>query len=241
MSFGKRGLPSPPPPDRPRVPVTPQSSVLLQQLRGIGTGVALALGIYLAYYVGMRSLGRALDASWSAGDGVEWTAIVPSSDSALGAAERSLRDICLQLHPIHTKRPLPESVRFDFELGGSRERQLTTVASFLACSTEQQQQRLCQAGERAKLVDQIKRYLKFRGTIVSGQAATGLPRDTEWRMQQITTRPASEGAHERLLRGLNQLAERGCLSSSDFGFFGFGVPKDLVPRVKVEAKTRSCQ
>ena len=241
MSFGKRGLPSPPPPGRPPAPVTPRPSVLMQQLRGIGIGAALALGIYLAYYVGMRSLGRALDASWSAGDGIEWTAIVPSSDGALGASERSLRDSCLQLHPIRTKRPLPESVRFDIELGGSRERQLTTVASFLACSTEHQQQRFCKTDERAKFVDQIKRYLKFRDTIVSGQAATGLPQDTDWRMQQITTRPASEGAHERLLRGLNQLAERGYLSSSDFGFLGFGVPKALVPHVKGEAKTRSCR
>ena len=153
----------------------------------------------------------------------------------------ALRDSCLQLHPIRTKRPLPESVRFDIELGGSRERQLTTVASFLACSTEHQQQRFCKTDERAKFVDQIKRYLKFRDTIVSGQAATGLPQDTDWRMQQITTRPASEGAHERLLRGLNQLAERGYLSSSDFGFLGFGVPKALVPHVKGEAKTRSCR
>jgi hypothetical protein len=60
-------------------------------------------------------------------------------------------------------------------------------------------------------------------------------------MKQIVARPAYEGEHERLTRSLRALAERSYLSSSDFGFLGFGVPPELAPHIKVEAKEQACQ
>ena len=242
MSFGKRGQPQPTPAGRPPTPppAAPHPSVLMRQLRGIGIGVALALGIYIAYYAGMLALGHALAAKWNAGNGIVWTAILQATEGPLDNADRQLRDACLRLHPILTKMPLPDSVRFDLQLGGSHERQLTTVGDYLACSTERMQERLCRAEERAKLVDQLRHYLKFKAIIAGGEASTALPRDTYYRMQQIVTRPASEGEYERLTRGVRALAERGYLSPGDFGFFGFGVPKELAPHLKVATRERPC-
>src|SRR6266508_4341106 len=82
MSFGKRGQPQPTPAGEPpaTAPPAPRPSVLMKQLRGIGLGIALALGIYLAYCAGMRALGHALAAKWNAGNGVVWTAILPATE-----------------------------------------------------------------------------------------------------------------------------------------------------------------
>ncbi len=101
-------------------------------------------------------------------------------------------------------------------------------------------ERLCDAGERAHFAEQLKHYVKFHEIVASGKALTGLPQESDWRMQQIVTRPAYDGEHDRLMRALRTLAERGYLAPSDFGFLGFGVPKELAPHIKVEVKERAC-
>jgi hypothetical protein len=152
-----------------------------------------------------------------------------------------LRDSCLQLTPFPTKTRVAQEQLFEWELGTTRGKQLTTIAAFLACSGERMPERLCDAGERAHFVEQLKHYVKFHEIVASGKALTGLPQETDQRMQQIVTRPAYEGEHERLMRNLRTLAERGYLSAADFGFLGFGVPKELAPHIEVEARERACQ
>jgi hypothetical protein len=263
MSFGKRGRPqasvargsnrgvaggagAPPPPAAPERagPDEPSSSpsVLWQQLRGLGIGVAIALGIYLAYYIGMRGVGRALDSHWSnLGGGVEWTAIVPLPSQPQTQTQRQLRDACLKLQSVRISPKVSEEFGFNLQLGNSQRARLAAIGSYLACSTEQLRERFCRPEERVALVEQLRLYLKLRQAVLTGPDFTLEDQDPMRRMQQIVTRPADEGAHEHLVRALRALVERGLLSSRDFGTFGFGVPEEFSQSVKgAQIKERSC-
>src|SRR5262245_38201815 len=221
MSFGKRGRqpPGQPPAGGSAAPEPPPVSPMLwRQLRGIGIGVAIALGLVLANNIGMRAMGRALDAKWADGDGVHWTRIAPATPEPDGTVARRLRDMCLQLTPFPIRTKVTGEQLYEWELGTTREKQLSTVAAFLACGAERMPERLCNSVERTRFAEQLKHYAKFYTIVASGKALTGLPPDPDWRMKQVVTRPAYEGEHERLGRGVRQLAERGYLSTSDFGF-----------------------
>ena len=252
MSFGKRGRATPPPPPGPpngggtSAPAAPDgepgaSPILWRQLRGIGIGVAIVLGLMLANNIGMRAMGRVLDAKWADGDGVHWTRIAPATTEPDGTVARRLRDMCLQVTPFPIRTKVTGEQLYEWELGITREKQLTTVAAFLACGAERMPERLCNSAERTRFAEQLKHYSKFYTIVASGKALTGLPPDPDVPMKQVVTRPAYEGEHERLGRSVRQLAERGYLSTSDFGFLGFGVPPELAPHLKVEAKERACQ
>lgn len=214
-------------------------SILWQQLRGIGIGVAIAIGIYVAYYVGMRSAGRALDDAWSAGAEIDWTAIVPLPSKPISASQQELRGACLKLQS-RPPVPMSEADAFERQLGNSSRDRVATVGSYLACSAEHLRERFCRPEERARLVEHLRLYLQFREVVLSGRIIESWlgPEPSH----QIVTGPGTEGSHQHLLRALRELAERGLLSSSDFGVLGFGVPAELAPAIKgTTVKERVCR
>jgi hypothetical protein len=261
MSFGKRGAsPSPRGPDNGAAEASP----LWRQLRTIGIGVAVGLGIAAFNFALLPYIGRAQEKRFEQQlDGGYAHALSGKSDWA-----KTLRVYC---SPPGTLRRASASTRDEFDPMRrallEQGEELKTRASFLTCTLTHARERFCNAEARGATVDQVKEYLSRRregvrlaaravGTTASqleahyrataeeygGEDNMKDPDAPSWQVAAAANLRSLVRLDPDLIAALRTLIEDGYFTTADFsGFLGLFMPAELEPHIiNAAAKGRPC-
>lgn len=251
MAFGKRSLERPS--NAPSSPEPASPSRLGRQLLGIAIGVCIAAGLAAGYVSVMLSSGKQLEENWIKQDPNFETALAALQSSA-GSVAISLRRACAPDESVKPAQGLRRGVR-DPYMEQQLQRDfvyLRELAGYLVCIMGRETDRLCQADQRRRLVEDYNAYLtqrRFFMTFVEMYEAQANSQFAQIERQLMaprgrvpieqSPRAVFDDLDDDVGRALRKLAMAGFMSEADFGFFAPGeVRKHFAALGKVDQPCR---
>jgi len=116
------------------------------------------------------------------------------------------------------------------------------ATDYLICVMSTELARLCESGERDRLVEQLHQYRERRQNLL------GLDQYHEWFAEKVASSKLAQYQSEqfqtitdrRLVAALSNLIVNGYLSPSDFGWMGLYLPEEYADALSVGRRAKAC-